>query len=68
MQHIDPETLERYLLNHSSELEQEIIEEHLLICGECIDSLNQMEIEIKVIKEALRNSKEQSDSATGTDD
>jgi predicted anti-sigma-YlaC factor YlaD len=66
MQHIDTDELERYCLKGSSELEQQKIEEHLLICEECRVCLSQVEIEIKIIREALRRA--QAEPGTETAD
>jgi hypothetical protein len=41
MTHIQEDALERYLLHNSPVAEREAIEEHLLVCEECQQSLSE---------------------------
>lgn len=51
--HIDPEALEQYSLGRHGELDIASIEEHLLVCGRCLDKLEHTEAFIEATKGAL---------------
>ena len=52
--HPNEEALERFLLNTSPEEELEILESHILACGECVGLLKTLENEIAATRLALR--------------
>lgn len=52
--HIMAEACELYAFAQLSERDEQIIEEHLLVCEYCRGALEQVEDEIRLLKEALR--------------
>ncbi len=53
--HPDLDEFESYALNRGSSAVRRMLEEHLLICDECRDTLEETEREIAVMRIALRN-------------
>jgi len=53
-EHPSEEALERFLLNVSPEQELEDLEMHVLACGQCVDHLESIEVEIAATRLALR--------------
>jgi hypothetical protein len=52
--HVTDEALEQYAFNQMPESDVELIEEHLLVCEYCRGTLDQVEDEIRLWREALR--------------
>jgi predicted anti-sigma-YlaC factor YlaD len=52
--HITHDALEQYAFKQLSETEIDLIEEHLLVCEYCRGTLDFVEEEIRLLREALR--------------
>lgn len=52
--HPSDEALERFLLNQLQEQEADWVEEHMLVCGQCLDRVQILEEEIADLKRALQ--------------
>ena len=55
--HIDPDKLELYALGRLVETEVAAIEEHLLVCPQCQDELEQVYRDFAHLKDALKQQK-----------
>jgi hypothetical protein len=60
--HIDPDKLELYALGRLTETEVGAIEEHLLVCHQCQDELEQIDSDIAHLKDVLKRQKSQNGS------
>ena len=55
--HPDEQTLEAYLLGTLPPRKAKRVEEHLLVCSECIDAAKELEEYIRSMRAALDNKK-----------
>jgi hypothetical protein len=54
LSHTDAETLEQLILGHLSEDNRDRVEDHLLVCEACRQSLDRADVEVMLLKAALR--------------
>lgn len=66
LEHPGVELLERFALNTCSEDELELVETHIMACESCVCALENLELEIAVIKLALQQSLERDAAAART--
>ena len=57
LEHVSEETLERFALGRSTEEEEETVETHLFACHECIEHLEQVDLNIAATRLALQEYK-----------
>lgn len=53
--HLTPNQLEQYFLGHAAAVAVDVVEEHLLVCERCRAKLEETEMEIRVLRIALRS-------------
>jgi hypothetical protein len=53
LEHPTEEALERFIMKRSSEDELEVLETHILACDACVGRLENLELQISMLKEAL---------------